>query len=81
MIRISWYSTVTGYKGHGDWFPKKHVEALNWAVSHGNNQWPMIRHKIEHRPTGLKLFLLNIVYTILYQFDQHKNEVPNWWYK
>lgn len=29
----------------------------------------------------MKKFLLNIWYTILYQFDQHRNEIPVWWYE
>jgi hypothetical protein len=28
----------------------------------------------------MKKFLLNIWYTLLYQFDQHRNEIPDWWY-
>lgn len=28
----------------------------------------------------MKKFILNIWYTVLYQFDQHKNEIPDWWY-
>ena len=29
----------------------------------------------------MKKFLLNIWYTILYQFDQHKGDIPQWWYE
>jgi len=28
----------------------------------------------------MKKFLLNIWYTILYQFDKHRYEIPDWWY-
>lgn len=29
----------------------------------------------------MKKFLLNIWYTILFQFDNHRDEIPDWWYE
>jgi hypothetical protein len=29
----------------------------------------------------MKKFLLNIWYTILFQFDNHRDELPEWWYE
>lgn len=29
----------------------------------------------------MKQFILNLWYSILYQFNQHKNEIPAWWYQ
>lgn len=29
----------------------------------------------------MKYFILNLWYTILYQFDQHKKDIPVWWYQ
>jgi len=36
---------------------------------------------LNYKTINMKKFLLNIWYTILYQFDQHRNEIPVWWYE
>jgi hypothetical protein len=51
-VRISWKSLITGFDGHGDWFPESHKKALQEAADTANSKYAgEINHWIEEEGT------------------------------